>query len=434
MNTSFDEKTSILLEESVRYKLFDEAIKIVGSQKKLANYLAPKITNRRITRDHIKNWKKGKHKYGWNDMTPLNIILELCKLTNNDFNIINKHALKYNPPWQDPKKIKYLINANQTPKIIEYEGQKYLDASSILPKTTMEALKSKKCLPLFAEIKSDKIKTWSENSWNNSNLIINRYIKLDNTFFQACAIYFSEGTTHTKISYNGCISIGNTESEIINKFIKFINDLLLDCHMRFSVDLNSKNATFDDATIIDFWKTSIKSKLAIKNLKVRRRQNYGSKLQKNYGTFQLTITNAIIRPLIFNLINVAKQMSLENPEYGKEFLKGLLRCEGSIYCKKNSVQTVSIGCCDKENREFIKELLKSLDFTFGDGKFQINICGWDNFYKIHENNLFYLEKDVKSQKSLKFANGFSNHSKTYKHYHKSLDTYAPSLKYPNLLI
>ncbi|MEK6887960.1 MAG: LAGLIDADG family homing endonuclease [Candidatus Aenigmatarchaeota archaeon] len=403
---------SVLLKSDIRERIFSVAIQKIGSQTRLAKYLSSK-TNRKIIRETIKSWRIGKHIHGWDILLPLDILKELCKIARYDYNTALKNVIKYNPRWADPKNSKYIVRKNKL-KLIRKNENTLLDMASILPLTTLESVRSRKCLPLFAEIQKDKIILWSENSWKRSTIIIKRYVKLNSIFFQACSIYFSEGVTKSIGAYNAKISLGNTEPDIINTFIKFLNTVFLQYTPKYRIDINSKKLQFDDEKIKEFWIKNIKIRIIKEKLKIRERKNLYSGLIENNGIFTISIDNTIVKPLLLNTIEASKELALKYKEWSKDFLRGLLICEGCVYCKKDVLKSIQIGQVKGENREFIKRLLKSLDIDFSEGINQISINNWDNFYKIYSYEMFPFNQLTNTNKYAKFLTGFRNCEETKK--------------------
>ena len=108
-----DSEFSVLLEESFRKKFLTLSIQKFGSQTKLAEYLNSKIKNRKIVRENIKDWLKGKHICGWDILIPTNILKELCLLTSYNIDKVLNKAIKFNPPWNNPKKRRFLIKPQE---------------------------------------------------------------------------------------------------------------------------------------------------------------------------------------------------------------------------------------------------------------------------------------------------------------------------------
>ena len=160
------EMYSILLNEKFRGNFISKAILKFKTQTALAKHLDSKL-DRRVTRENIKEWLKGKHKYGWDILIPINILKELCIINSQNIEEIFNHAVKFNPPWKNPNKINLLVKQNKI-RVIKRNNKKYLDLATILPQTTLKSIRSRKKLPLFAKIKKNEIELWSEACWKKS--------------------------------------------------------------------------------------------------------------------------------------------------------------------------------------------------------------------------------------------------------------------------
>ncbi|MFH0837215.1 MAG: LAGLIDADG family homing endonuclease [Candidatus Aenigmatarchaeota archaeon] len=405
-------KTSVLLDDNIRDKLLANSIEKIGSQERLARYLSNKL-NRKIIRETVKGWKKGKHIYGWNLFIPTDVLKELCNITGSSYRKTMKTVIRYNPIWKDPEKKKYLIKERKM-KTIERGTDIFLDIASILPQTTLEAKRSRKFLPLFAEIHDDSILLWSENTWNASKILINRYIKIDKLFFRACSIYFSEGVTKMNAIENGKISLGNTEPDIINTFIRFINKILINYKARYKIDMNCKNSPYNSEKIKEFWIKNIEYEIDSKKLNISERKNFGSGLMKNNGSFHFIINSTVSKPLLMNIIKASENLSLKRKNWSREFLQGLFICEGSVNNKNNILKDMRIGTTKNRERAFIKKLLVNLKINFTECKYDISIHGWENFCRIYTYEIFPFKQVNSISKEDKFITGFKNLRETRK--------------------
>ena len=397
---------SVLLDKRFRKIFFNKAISKFKTQTVLAKYLSSNL-NRKVIRENIKGWLKGKHKAGWDILTPISILEEICIINNMNLKMVLEHAIKFNPPWKDPKKINFLVKQNEI-KLINKNNKKYLDLTTIIPKTTLASIRSRKNLPLFVNIKKDEIELWSEACWKKSIIKLNRYIELNDLFFIGLALYTSEGTTKGKC--NDSISIGNTEPAIINLFFKWIDSFLKDYQCVVRINFNGK--VDNKKQIIEFWKNKVHF---VKNFKIliTERIESGSGLIHNMGTLNIRITNTVLRAFIINLIDKSKKLVLSNKNYSINYLNGLLACEGSVYIKK-MIKTVSIGATDKKERLFIKRLLKKLNISYCEGKYDIVIGNWYSFFRLYKYNVFDIPQINNYSKNKRFLEGFKNHRKTKK--------------------
>ncbi len=401
-----DEDYSILLNEDFRINFLNKAISKFKNQTNLAKYLNSKIKRKKIIRENIKGWLRGKHNLGWNIMIPIKIIKELCVINSQNLDEVLKNAIKFNPPWKNPKKKKYLIQMINKPKLIKEQGKKYLDLSSILPDKTLESTRSGKKLPLFAKILNNKINLWSEANWKKSSIKLKRFIELDDLFFIGSAVYSSEGTT--KIGKdNSSISIGNSEPAIINLFFKWLNSFLEDYKANVKIEFNGKKCNKEE--LIDFWKKNI-SYIKDTPIKVIIRKKYNSRLIKNRGVLNIKISNTILKSFIINLLKISKRIVLLNRIYSLYYLRGLLASEGSV--SRPILKEVAIGCIKNNERKFIIKLLKKLELTFTEGKNQLSITNWKNFFFLYKNDVFNISQVNSISKKDTFNKGFVNHQTT----------------------
>jgi len=397
---------SVLLEDKFRENFINKSISKFGSQTSLAKYLNSKIKYRKIRREDIKGWLKGKHHCGWDILIPIGVIRELCKINSQDLREVYNNAIKFNPPWMDPKNGGYLLPKTKKIRIISIKTKKYLDIASILPQNTFPSVRSGKCLPLFAKINDNEIFLWSEANWKKSTIKLKRFVELNDLFFIGTSIYASEGTNKVG-KYNDSISLGNTEPSLINFFFKWIDSFLKNYKYNIKIDFNGKR--FDEKELITFWKKNVS---ATKNHKIRiiKRVHLGSRLINNMGVLNVKISNTVLKSFIINLVEYSKKISLSNKNYSLAYLEGLLASEGSV--SRPKLKEVTIGCIKGKEREFIKNLLKGLDIRFAEGKNQLSISGWSNFLLLHKNKLFSIPQINGISKKEAFSEGFKNHQAT----------------------
>lgn len=400
---------SVLLEESFRKEFLNKAINKFGSQTKLAEYLNSKIKNRKIIRENIKEWLKGKHIFGWNILIPINVLKELCLLNSYNLNEILNKAIKFNPSWKDPNKKQLLVKAKEV-KVFKKNNNLYLDLATILPEKSLEAQRSRKKLPLFTEINKDTIKLWSEACWKQSEIKSKRFLELNNLFFIGSAIFVSEGTTKiTKDSYNASISLGNSEPSIINIFIKWLDSFLINYKSAYRIEYNGQD--FNENKLKLFWVNKLNKN--IDSIKVNFRKNYKSSLINNFGVLNIKINITILKPFVLNLIESSKKLIFNNGGWCIAYLKGLLASEGSVNVRK-VLKEVTIGSIKFDERQFIKKLLKKLDLNFCEGKNQITIINWNSFYNLFKYDIFEIPQINSYSKKKRFLEGFKNHEKTKK--------------------
>ncbi len=317
------EDYSVLLEDNFRKDFLKKAIKIKGSQFKLASYLNSKL-ERRIIRENVKDWLNGKHFNGWDILMPISVLKEICLLNKISIDKVLGNAIKYNPSWKNPGKKKFLVKNNGT-IILKKNNKLFIDLASILPAKSLESQRSRKELPLFCKIRENNIFLWSEACWKKSKIELRRYIELNDLFFKGCAIYLGEGTTKTKGASNISISFGNSEPSINNLFLKWLDLFLINYTPKYEIEYNGK---CEDKTKIEgYWKLNI-CKL-IDKINIRERVNYGSRLVNNRGVLKIRVNSTVLKAFVIKLLNVSKTIVLDNKEWRISYLKGLLASEVS---------------------------------------------------------------------------------------------------------
>lgn len=403
------ECVSILLEDNFRKQFLQEAIIKFKNQTKLAEYLNSKIKNRKIIRENIKEWLKGKHMYGWDILIPIYVLKELCSLNSYDLEYVLKKAVKFKPSWEDPDKKGLLIKPREI-KISKKDNKVYLDLATVLPKKSLPTYKSKRELPLFTKINKTSINFWSEAGWKKSEIKLKRFVELNEDFFMGCAIYISEGFNKSKNAYNGCISLGNSEPILINKFVNWLDSFLKYYKPSCKIEYNGKKV--DEDRLKQFWTDKI-IKQDIKSINIRLRENYGSRLINNFGVFCININGAILKTFIINLLKVARTIMFQKKEWYVAYLKGLLACEGSVNTKK-VLKQVTIGSTDVNERKTIKKILKKLNLNFCEGKNHISIMGWKSFFSLLKYDALEIPQINNHSKKERFLEGFKKHRKTQK--------------------
>ncbi len=394
---------SVLLEEEFRKEFLNKSISKFKTQINLAKYLNSKIKKRKIIRENIKDWLKGKHKNGWDILIPIDVLEELSKVNNIKLDNVLKNAIKFNPPWINPNKKKYLIDKKKTIKIKAKGGKEYLDLYSILPPTTLKSKRSGKKLPLYAKIYRGVIELWSEANWKRSSIKLKRFVELNDLFFIGSSIYASEGTTKVG-NDNTSISIGNSEPAIINLFFEWIDSFLINYKMNVKIEFNGEVCS--NANLISFWKRKVIN-IRDSQIPIRIRANLGSRLIRNRGILNIKISNTILKSFVIKLICISKKLALSNEEYSLAYLRGLLASEGSITRPK--LKDVSIGCTNKEEREFIGDLLKKLNLRHTEGINQFSITNWSSFYYLYKHDIFNIPQINNISKKRSFISGFKEH-------------------------
>jgi len=411
---------SVYLEENFRRVLFSNAISKYGSQEKLAKYLSNRL-NKKISRESVKNWIKGKHCFGWKIYIALEVLQELSLITNYPLNEILNKSLEYNPPSADLSLKKFLVKSVK-PVIIKKLKCSYLDLFTILPIQTLSCQRSHLKLNLFASVDKKSITLWSEGNWKKSVIHLKRYLCLDDLAYMGAAVFAAEGTTkNSKNSYNSSISFGNTEPALIKIFLSWLDNILLKYNPKFNVDYNGICVNPD--IIRRYWNKQLSMDLTNLNIIERKMANTG--LINNYGTLKIKIDVTVLKPFILNLINFLKLQVLKDKRMAIVYLRVLIASEGSLN-KDKVLKQVTIGVTKPSEQEFIQKLLKKLDLRFTVSKNQLAITGGDSFCKLFWINAFSIPQENNFSKNQRFLSGFMNHKKFKSLQINNLDIYGPS--------
>jgi len=396
---------SVYLQDEFRRSLIDEAVKLAGSQSKLAALLSEKF-ERRIIRERVKDWKSGRHFSGWRLFMPIPIFKEICRITGKDYKSALKFIVAYNPPEETPELKQFKVKYRKL-HIVKRNNKYYLDLYSVLPEKTLPAKRSHRELPIFCKVSKDYLDAWTFSSWLNSKIKLKRYILLDDLFFTGAAIYASEGTTHTKNYNNDSVSLGNSEATVINIFTAWLKSFLLGFSLACHIDYNGKSC--DREKLIRFWQGNLNFDIN-QNIKINLRKNLGSGLLVNNGVFQIRIRNTLLRTFTIKLLKINKELALQNKEWAKAYLQGLLASEGSV--PKEKLKMIGIGATDQKERAFIQKLLRKLKLTYSEGINQINIHGWNSYIRLFLYDAFRIAQVNSINKKARFLKGLRIHQKT----------------------
>lgn len=199
----------------------------------------------------------------------------------------------------------------------------------------------------------------------------------------------------------GEISFSNTEPNLANYVLKFFEYFgLSKNNFFFNVQVNTKNSTFDDNNIVNYWSNQLNiSKDKISN--IFEYKNYGTN-RTEFGRIDFLYYNAILKEVINNLIAYFMNKAKKNKNYAVYLLRGLLASEGyvSASIKSGALSRVAISSESKENKKLIVKILKNLSISSSIYDNCISITSKDNYNKIIQYNLLKISKDKEKFRQL----------------------------------
>ncbi len=283
-----------------------------------------------------------------------------------------------------------------------------LDILSVIPTNTT---KNKKIHVITKD--NNRIIVWipSCKYW----LDITRNLLLDNDLFEFLGLI--QGESYKKFARGSYLDFTNSEPNLINKFLNF-------CEKKLNIPkkLWIGEVAYTGNALSKMQKESLKRYWNRHcNINLRKISNvhiYKSKSENHiskalYGTFHVRFTSQVAGEIVIGILrNVQNQKILfEDERFSYAFLRGLFAADGSVVINPNrNLNKLTLTFENKEECSFYEEILNFLKISYNINQpnRNIEITGWNNFYKMFENKIF----EFHTPRNIKFINGFLKTKKT----------------------
>ena len=241
-------------------------------------------------------------------------------------------------------------------------------------------------------------------------IAIRKEIEINDHFMEIIGLYWGDGLNTRRGTGNRRTAFANSNYHLQLQWIDFLEYMGLKKEDLFAQLSIGKNHQHKNEDILKFWidKTNLPKKIfsKISNQK---------EISCAEGILSLEFNSIIFRQIFNKLFDYSTALLTQNKHLVYPFIRGIIAAEGRVALRKDSgiLSYIGIAVLDSDKREFIKELLRSIDIKPSkDNKWrEITIHGYLNFKIANGFNLVGLHPDKKR----KFDGGFSKSMKTYIH-------------------
>lgn len=280
--------------------------------------------------------------------------------------------------------------------IVERNGKKFVDVVRILPRNLSKGRKI-----IIKELNNDKIEIYVKKGprggHDSKKFIMNKFIKLDDLFFEGIGLWQGEGGKSKGLYF------GNSCLELLLHFLRFVEEKLGLNRNEFKVTINSQTSDPEDK-IKERW--SKKLKIPFENF---TRVCRDKRINQEYA--QVYLNGIVLSKLMKTLHNKLKRVILQHKNFTVSYLRGIIAGEGQIALKKSgTISHVSVSSGDLIEVNWYKKCLNNLSIS--SGKYMKNgrkfpIYGRGNLEKMQSLKLLSLHLD----KKMKFENGISKYQR-----------------------
>jgi len=237
--------------------------------------------------------------------------------------------------------------------IVEKEGKQFIDVTKVLS----EDFKNGKKI-IWKDIEGGKIEIYIKKAsgragHDSKKVILNRFIELDQLFFEGLGLWKGEG------GKNKGLYFGNTSLEILLHFLSFVEQKIGLSRKEFKVTLNVPKIKITEKETKRNW--SAKLEIPLINftkvcIDLRINQEYA----------QIYFNSIFLCELLKSFYKKLQSNVLQNKEYVISFLKGVFASEGAVVLKKSGIpHHVDISNKDLVFIDFVTECFKKLEIERG---------------------------------------------------------------------
>ncbi len=293
---------------------------------------------------------------------------------------------------------------NHKIKIIKNNNECFLDLYHSLPKY-QDHVKSE----IIVFKLNDRLLVSSKNV--SKQIIINRYLPLNEKTFEIFGLYQGEGTKKHK---RDCAQIKfvNSNIKLINLLIEYFKDTFNIPFDKWSGRIFYVGSEKSDKELKNYWlkHTKILQKNLKKTIFIDRRGNKSSR----HGVLHILLISSIFTEVIMGILNLLKRECLKSKVWTAAFLRGLMAADAHVkltkWPNKTTLTMVELAIENEEESILYNQMFNRLGITtrtyLKSGK--IDIMHWNNLKKLAEFKLLKLHPEKYEQ----FISGFNNHKKT----------------------
>lgn len=281
--------------------------------------------------------------------------------------------------------------------IVENDGKRFVDVVRLLPDRTSDIRE------IVKEMVGDKVTIYSRiraksKGSGSKKVTINRFIELDELFFEGLGLWQAEGGKSKGIYF------GNTCIEIIQRFVKFVEEKLAIPKEKFKVHMIVPAMKEPEDIIKKRWSD-------ILEMEVNNFTKISILPRTNLEYAHLYFNSEILLELFKLLHENLKPVILRYPDFAASFIRGVIAGESQVELKPwKTMNYISISSKDLNEVSFYKLCLKSLGIESGPYDYtgmKFPIYGKDNFDKVRDFKLMDLHPTKKS----KFETGMKNYQR-----------------------
>lgn len=172
-------------------------------------------------------------------------------------------------------------------------------------------------------------------------------------FVEGIGLYIAEGATSEKTNE---IALSNTNPNVLRFYMRWLKHCFDVSKDNLNIYVYTHDPNFDKNKLIQKWfKRLYCTKIS--------RTYYYKKSEQECGL--VVCSRAVLRYLLNELINEAKQLAKSDKKLAHAYLRGILAGEGHVYINEKKWQHhVEFGLKDKKEIGFIMHLLYLLDINF----------------------------------------------------------------------
>lgn len=282
--------------------------------------------------------------------------------------------------------------------IIEKDGKQFVDVVKLLPDRTSEIRE------IVKELDGDKVAIYSRiraksKGSGSKKVTINRFIELDELFFEGLGLWQAEGGKSRGIYF------GNTSIEILKRFIEFVENKLEVFREEFKVHLIIPTESESEVIIKKEWSDTLQ-------ISPYRFTKISVKANTNLEYAHLYFNSEILVELFRLLYEKLKSIIVQSTDFASAFMRGIIAGESQVELKPwGTMNYISISSKDLKEVDFYKQCLIYLGIksgTYDNTGMKFPIYGKDNFEKIRDFRLI----DLHPKKKSKFEIGMRNYQRT----------------------
>jgi hypothetical protein len=226
--------------------------------------------------------------------------------------------------------------------------------------------------------------------------MINRFIELDDLFFEGLGLWVGEGGKDKGLYF------GNSSPELLLRFLEFVEKKLGIDRQNFMVTVNVP-ASVDENSTKRKWSEILQiptitfTKICV-----------DSRISKEYA--QIYYNGVALAELMKTLQRKLEPMILSTERFAIPFLRGIFAAEGQVALRKQGALHVTFSTADSQLLSFLKKSLQLVGIT--SGKYMTSsrkfpIYGYTNLKRFKELNIHTLHPE----KRMKFELGFANYKR-----------------------